>query len=166
MNRFSVSKRRQGLIAALAACVAFAVLVTVVPALAADIDANAKALAKVDDNWSTAAAARDADRVVSFYAADAIVYPPNEPMVIGRAAAKKLWASYFADPSFSISWKAVHAGVSKTGDLGFTAGTYEDSFKGPDGKLVSEKGKYVTTWKKQKDGTWKATHDIWNSDAK
>lgn len=141
-------------------------LFTVVPAFAADMDAKAKALAKVDEDWSKAAATKDADRVASFYAADAIVYPPNEPMAIGRAAAKKLWASYFADASFSISWKAVHAGVSKTGDLGFTAGTYEDSFKGPDGKLVSEKGKYVTTWKKQKDGTWKATHDIWNSDAK
>jgi len=166
MNRFSLSKFHQGLIAVLAAAGAFAVLAAVVPSLAADMDANAKALAKVDDNWSRAAATRDADRVASFYAEDAIVYPPNEPMAIGRAAAKKLWASYFADPSFSISWKAVHAGVSKTGDLGYTAGTYEDSFKGPDGKQVNEKGKYVTTWKKQKDGTWKATHDIWNSDAK
>lgn len=36
----------------------------------------------------------------------------------------------------------------------------------PDGKLVSEKGKYVTAWKKQKDGTWKAIHDMWNSDAR
>jgi ketosteroid isomerase-like protein len=32
--------------------------------------------------------------------------------------------------------------------------------------MVSEKGKYVCMWKKQKDGTWKAIHDIWNSDAK
>ena len=166
MNRFSASKCRQGLIAVLAAAGALAVLFTVVPALAADMDAKAKALAKVDDDWSKAAGTKDAARVASFYAIDAIAYPPNEPMATGRAAAQKIWASYFADPSFSISWKTVHAGVSKSGDLGFTAGTYEASFKGPDGKLVSEKGKYVTTWKKQKDGTWKATHDIWNSDAK
>jgi ketosteroid isomerase-like protein len=56
--------------------------------------------------------------------------------------------------------------VSTSGDLGFTAGTYEDSFKGPDGKLVNEKGKYVCTWRKEKDGTWKAIHDIWNTDSK
>lgn len=80
--------------------------------------------------------------------------------------AKKVWAAYLADPSFTISWKTVHAGASKNGDLGFTAGTYEDSFKGPDGKMVHEKGKYVCTWAKQKDGSWKAVHDIWNSDAK
>ncbi len=58
------------------------------------------------------------------------------------------------------------AEVSKSGDLGLTAGTYEASFKGPDGRQVSEKGKYVCTWRKQKGGTWKAIHDIWNADAK
>ena len=166
MNRFSVGKCLQGLISVLAVAGAFAVLFSASSALAADMDANAKALAKLDDDWSKAAATRDADRVASFYAEDAIAYPPNEPMAIGRPAAKKVWASYFADPTFKISWKTVHAGVSKSGDLGFTAGTYEDSYKGPDGKLVSEKGKYVCTWKKQKDGTWKAIHDIWNADPK
>jgi ketosteroid isomerase-like protein len=166
MNRFSMGKCLQGVIAVLAAAGAFAVLFSASPALAAGIDANAKALAKLDDDWSKAAATKDADRVASFYAEDAIAYPPNEPAAVGRPAAKKVWASYFADPSFKISWKTDHAGVSKSGDLGFTAGTYEDSFKGPDGKLVSEKGKYVCTWKKQKDGTWKAIHDIWNADTK
>ena len=166
MNRFSMGRCLQGPRFILAGGIAFAVLFSTSFALAADMDANAKALAKLDDDWSNAAATRDADRVASFYAEDAIAYPPNEPVTSGRAAAKKVWASYFADSTFSISWKTVHAEVSKSGDLGFTSGTYEDSFKGPDGKLVSETGKYVCVWKKQKDGTWKAIHDIWNSDSK
>lgn len=124
----------------------------------------AKALAKLDEEWSAAAATRDAEVVAAFYAEDAIAYPPNEPAAKGRAAAKKVWAAYFADPSFKISWKTHHAEVN--GDLGFTAGTYEDSSKGPDGKQVSAKGKYLCVWKKQKDGTWKAVHDMWNGDAK
>jgi ketosteroid isomerase-like protein len=132
--------------------------------LSADMDANAKALAKLDDDWSKAAATKDAERVASFYADDAIAYPPNEPAAVGKAAAKKVWAAYFADPTFAISWKTTHAEV--TGGLGFTAGTYEDSFKGPDGQTVREKGKYVCVWRKQKGGTWKAIHDIWNADSK
>ncbi len=166
MNRLSLGKCLRGFLPVLAAAGVFAVVLPAPSALAADMDAHAKVLAKLDDDWAKAAAARDVDRVASFYAEDAIAYPPNEPMAIGRAAAKKVWASYFADPTFKISWKTTHAGVSKSGDLGFTAGTYEDSFKGPDGKLVSEKGKYVCTWMKQKDGTWKAIHDIWNADTK
>ena len=166
MNCFSMVKRGQGLLFLLAAAGALAVFLPVMPALAADMDAKAKALAKLDDDWSKAAATRDADRVASFYAEDAIAYPPQEPAATGRAAAKKVWAAYFADKTFTISWKTVHAEVAKSGHLGYTAGTYEASFKGPDGKQVSEKGKYVCTWKKQKDGTWKAIHDIWNADAK
>jgi ketosteroid isomerase-like protein len=166
MNCASMVKRVQGRRFFLAAAGGLAVLFSVMPALAADMDANAKALAKLDDDWSKAAAARDADRVASFYAEDAIAYPPQEPIAIGRAAAKKVWAAYFADKTFTISWKTVHAEVAKSGDLGYTTGTYEASFKGPDGKQVSEKGKYVCTWRKQKGGTWKAIHDIWNADAK
>jgi ketosteroid isomerase-like protein len=166
MKRFTMSTSTQGLICAVAAACAFAVLFSALPTLASDMDANAKALIKLDDDWSKAAAARDVDKVASFYADDAIAYPPNEPAAKGREAAKKVWAAYFAEPTFKISWKTNHAEVAKSGDIGFTSGTYEDSFKGPDGKMVSEKGKYVCMWKKQEDGSWKAIHDIWNSDAK
>jgi ketosteroid isomerase-like protein len=139
-------------------------LVVSVGAFAAETDAGARALTKLDDDWSKVAATRDAERVAAFYADDAIAYPPNEPAAVGRAAAKKVWAAYFADPTFTISWKTTSAQVN--GDIGYTAGTYEDSFKGPDGKTVNEKGKYLCVWKKQKDGTWKAIHDMWNADSK
>jgi ketosteroid isomerase-like protein len=131
-----------------------------------NMSAKAKVLAKLDDEWSAAAVARDVDRVASFYAEDAIAYPPGEPVAVGKAAAKKVWAAYFADPSFSISWKTLRAEVSKSGELGYTSGTYEASYKGPDGKPVAEKGKYLCTWKLQADGTWKAVHDMWNTDAR
>ncbi len=135
------------------------------PAVASDERPDeAKALIKLDDDWSKAAGKRDVDLVASFYAETAIAYPPNEPVCIGRAAARKVWANYFSDPSFTMSWKTLHAEVS--GELGYTAGSYQDSFKGPDGTMVNEKGKYVCIWKKQGDGTWKAIQDIWNADAK
>ena len=149
------------------------VLATVVgslvsPTASADdkMSSKAKMLIKLDDDWSAAAGARDVDRVASFYAEDAIAYPPGEPAAVGRAAAKKVWATYFADPTFAISWKTLHAEVSKSGELGYTTGTYEASYKGPDGKPVAEKGKYLCTWKLQGDGTWKAIHDMWNTDAR
>lgn len=126
----------------------------------------AAVLTKLDDDWSAAARRRDVDEVASFYADDAVAYPPNEPPAVGRAAARKVWAAYFAEPTFSITWKTLHAEVAPSGDMGYTTGPYEDVFKGPDGKLVHEKGKYLCIWKRQKDGTWKAVHDMWNADAK
>jgi len=166
MSRLSGAKCLQGLRSILAAGGAVGVLLSASCAPTVDTDAIAKALTQLDEDWSKAAATRNADTVASFYAADAIAYPPNEPIAIGQPAAKKVWASYFADSTFSISWKTDHAGVSRSGDLGFTAGTYEDSFKGPDGNTVNEKGKYVCVWRRQKGGTCKAVHDIWNTDSK
>ena len=29
-----------------------------------------------------------------------------------------------------------------------------------------ENGEYITVWRKGADDTWKAIHDIWNSDTK
>ncbi|MBL8747270.1 MAG: DUF4440 domain-containing protein [Phycisphaerae bacterium] len=135
-------------------------------ALAADMDAAANVLAKLDDDWSAAAATRDAEKVAAFYADDCFAYPPNEPAVHGREKAQQVWAAYFAEPSLPISWKTLHAEVARSGELGFTAGTYDLSVKGPDGNMITEKGKYLCTWARQKDGSWKAVHDMWNADSR
>jgi ketosteroid isomerase-like protein len=143
-----------------------AMLLSAGPAAGAELGSEAKTLARLDEAWSKAAATRDAERVASYYAEDAVAYPPHEPIAVGKPAAKKVWASYFAEPSFTISWTTTHAEVTRSSDLGFTSGTYRASSKGPDGKLVTENGKYVCVWKKQANGSWKAIHDIWNTDSR
>jgi mannose-6-phosphate isomerase-like protein (cupin superfamily) len=62
----------------------------------------------------------------------------------------------FAAPGFSLQWTATKAEISGSGDVGYTAGTYQ---------IGPEKGKYITVWKKQADGSWKVTEDIFNGDA-
>ena len=122
-----------------------------------------KALMDVDTAWAAAAGKNDVDATVSFYADDGSVYPPNSPVATGKENVKKVWASWFGIPGFSLSWAPTGASVSKAGDLGWTAGTYQLSMNGPDGKPVSNKGKYVVVWKKV-GGKWKVAHDIFNTD--
>ncbi len=124
---------------------------------------DAKVLEKLDASWSDAAQSRDATKVGAFYASDAIVYPPGEPAAIGRDAATKVWARYFAEPSFNIRWTTTHAEAS--GDLGYTAGTYLVTVSGPDGKPAKDVGKFMCVWKKQPGGGWMAHRDFWNSDS-
>jgi ketosteroid isomerase-like protein len=172
MNRFFSARDSRGLLAVSAAVVAFALTSCASPPADKDAsppagkDAIARTLTQLDDDWSRAAATGNADSVAAYYAEDAIAYPPDAAVAVGRAAAQRVWASYFADSTFTISWKTEHAGASSSGDLGFTSGTYEDSFKRPDGTLVEEKGKYLCVWEKQPDGSWKAVHDMWNTDAR
>ncbi len=134
------------------------------PVSAAPYDAKTKALIARDDEWSKVGASRNADLVAAFYAEDAVAFPPNEPVAVGRAAAGEVWARYFVDPSYNLSWKTTSAGVE--GATGWTAGTYEESFNSPDGKLLHGTGKYVCVWHKRANGKWMAIRDIWNSDTK
>lgn len=164
MTRFSMGPRATGMVCALVACAAIALVLTVGSPSLAHVDAAAAALARVDDEWSAAAATRDAERVASYYAEHCYVYPPGAPAVHGRAAAQEVWAQILADPSFTISWKTVHADIAKSGEMGITSGTFENSWTGPDGEVVRDKGNYLCTWRLEKDGSWKAVHDMWNSD--
>jgi ketosteroid isomerase-like protein len=125
-------------------------------------DKDAKELIAVDDDWSKAAVARDVDRVAAFYAVDGIAFPPGEPVAVGSAATRKVWANYFADPSYQISWKTTSAEVVQ--DMGWTAGTFQDSSKGSDGKTVTKSGKYVCVWRRDAGHKWKAIRDMWNYD--
>lgn len=131
-----------------------------------DTAALAAQLTQLDDAWSMAAATRNADSVASFYATDAVAYPPNMPVAIGQAAARDVWAGGFADSTYTISWTTTAARVAASGDMGFTAGTYQESYRGADGNPVTMTGKYLCVWAKQADGSWKATNDMWNADAK
>jgi ketosteroid isomerase-like protein len=122
-----------------------------------------KALMDEDTAWAVATGKKDVAAMVSFYAADGSIYPPNSPVATGQEKVKNIWSSWFGIPGFSISWAPTGVGVSKGGDLGWTAGTYQLSMIGPDGKSLSDKGKYVAVWKKV-GGKWKVVHDIFNTD--
>jgi uncharacterized protein (TIGR02246 family) len=134
------------------------------PSIASPQDAKTKALIALDSEWSHAAEARNVDALVSYYADDAVIYPPESPKVQGREAIRKVWAGFLAQPTDKIAWKAVTAGVD--GNTGWTAGSYADASTGPDGKIVPSTGKYLCIWHKGTDGKWKVVHDMWNTDSK
>jgi ketosteroid isomerase-like protein len=70
-----------------------------------------------------------------------------------------------ADPNFKLQFEATKADVAKSGDIAYTQGTYSMTMSDPKTKQpVTDKGKYVTVYKKQADGSWKAVSDILNSD--
>jgi ketosteroid isomerase-like protein/mannose-6-phosphate isomerase-like protein (cupin superfamily) len=111
-------------------------------------------LMAVDREWSQTV--KDQDKFVSYFAPDASVYIPGAPLVKGQPAINETIKQMFAAPGFSLQWTANKAEISSSGEVGYTAGTYQS---GP------EKGKYITIWKKQADGSWKAAEDIFNADA-
>jgi len=122
------------------------------------------AIRTADQQWLKVFAARDLERSVTFCAEDGSILAPNQPIATGREAIGKSFSGFFALPALNISWVPDRIQVAKSGELGFTSGKYQMTFNDPAGKQMSDKGKYVTVWKKQSDGSWKVLLDIFNSD--
>ena len=122
------------------------------------------ALRQLDGEWSKAAGARDVGKTVSYYAADAMVMPPNIPALTTKEAIRGLWQSMLGTPGFSGGWKATKVEVARSGDLGYVSGSYEFTEKDAGGKPITDKGKYLEIWKKQSDGSWKCVVDMFSSD--
>jgi len=121
--------------------------------------ADDKAVRDADAAWSKAAAAKDLDKTVSFYADDALVLPPNEPAVTSKDGIRNLWKGLI-EAVTSMSWTATRVEMAKSGDMACLTGTYELTMN--DG--TKDHGKYCEVWEKQVGGTWKCGADIWNSD--
>jgi ketosteroid isomerase-like protein len=131
-------------------------------------DADAKAIrdreeAAVKD---MGAKDKDIDKITSFWADDASLFIPNLPVLNGSAAIKPAIKEMVSDPNFALTFGATKVEVSKAGDYAYSQGTYTQTSTDPKTKkAVVEKGKYVTVYKKQADGSWKAVADINNADA-
>lgn len=126
--------------------------------------ADQAAIRALATEWANSFPAKDVDKFVSFYAADATVYPNGAPAVTGSAAIRGYWTDFFALPGLagSVTTKTIEAASS--GDLAFETGTYEMTVNDAKGKPATSTGKYVVVWKKQGDGKWKAVADIFNAD--
>jgi ketosteroid isomerase-like protein len=76
------------------------------------------------------------------------------PMV-GKATIARAFGD-LSDTGFVLTWEPLYADISRSGDMGYTYGLYKSFIKAD--SSVS-RGKYVTIWKKQPDGSWKYVLD-------
>lgn len=101
------------------------------------------------------------DGYVSYLADDATYLENGDPIVSGKENIRRALGP--GDSDTTLTWTPVKAEMSSSGDLGYTFGTYVFTAKNKEGKLATTYGKYVSIWKKQKDGRWKLVLDIGNS---
>jgi len=114
------------------------------------------AMMKADRDFNQTAAARDMDRFLSLVSENASFDSADGR---GRDAVKKAWAPFFSPGGPTISWAPAKAEALVAGDVGYTVGTWERHAKDPQGKEVVRRGQYLTVWRLEKDGIWRATFD-------
>jgi len=104
--------------------------------------------------YVTASNQGDADALAALYADDAVLLPPDHEPIQGRAAIGAFWRQG-TDEGLQVTTLTVEV----DGDLGYLVGRY--NLPATD-EEPADSGKYVMCLKRQRDGSWKLTADIWN----
>ncbi len=134
------------------------------PATSTDTRAADEASLKTTESeWSKAAGTKDVEKTVAFYSDDAIVLPPNSPVLTGKGSIRAMWKGMQEAPGFSIHWQASKVEVARSGDIAYISGAYEWTQNDSNGKPMTDKGKTLEAWKKQTDGSWKCAADMFSS---
>ena len=120
-----------------------------------------RAIRAVGQEWQRALNAHDVDRVLAVHAADAIYMLSHQPLVSGAAAIRAGWAEALKLPNYKVSWTPTKIDVASP-RVATEYGTYTESYTGPDGKLATDGGNYVTIWHKI-NGRWKVAVDAPNT---
>jgi len=128
--------------------------------------ADVQAVKDVEAAWIKDNSTKDVDKIVSYFAEDGCGLYPGMGILTGKAAIKAGLAPLAADPNASFTFESTKMVASKGGDMVFSQGTYTMTMTNPKTKKpMTDKGKYLTIYMKQADGSWKAVADTYNSDS-
>ncbi len=128
---------------------------------AADASQVEKALRDTETQWNAEYKAKDLAKITAHYAPDATLMQPGAPLMTGADAINKGLKEFLADPAMKLEFTADKVDVSASGDVAYTRGHFSVTQTNPATKRAeTETGAYVTVYKKQADGAWKAVEDI------
>jgi uncharacterized protein (TIGR02246 family) len=123
--------------------------------------ADEKAIRDGEIAWNEDFKAKDADKILAHYADTAMFMTPGEPPAKGKDAIRASLTGLLADKNLALSFSAATVEVAKGGEMAYSQGNYELTVTNPKTKRpLNEKGTYVTVYKKQTGGDWKAIEDI------
>jgi uncharacterized protein (TIGR02246 family) len=129
----------------------------------AGTEGDMEAIDALRSSFAAAMSAGDVDGVMATYADDAVQMPPNQPELRGKDAIRARHQEFMDLYELVLENPAEEIVVK--GDWGILRGTYVISgTPKADGEPIQDTGKYMVTWRRQADGSWRVAHEIWNSD--
>ena len=106
------------------------------------------------DRYVAASNEGDAAALTELYAEDAVLLPPDHEPIHGRKAIGEFWEEG-TDTGLEVSILRLEV----EGNVAYLVGRYRLP---PTEQEEADSGQYVLCLKRQTDGTWKLTADIWN----
>ncbi len=104
----------------------------------------------------------DAAGIAIHFTDDAMLMAPDKPAMQGREAVQSYYQSIFDE--YVPGLNSYYDEVEVSGDLAYGRGFAEVVLTPRQGgQTLRSTAKYINILKRQADGSWKTTHDIWNS---
>lgn len=122
------------------------------------------AIRALAEEWHAGWMKSDAQALVALYSDEPVLLPQNQPAIRGRETIRQLYESVFRE--FVVEGGGELLGLGVDGDLGYFWSTYALTATPREGggKALADSGNSVFIVRRQRDGVWRITHLISNSD--
>ncbi len=119
-----------------------------------------RALVELDEAWAAAAASRNIDASMDFWAESAVVYLPDLPPVYGKTAIREIIDRRPPGVVYEVSWTPSCAGVDEHSSMAYTLGEGHVSVVDESGVTHTRHARYVAIWQRQ-DDRWRCAVKSW-----
>lgn len=124
-------------------------------------DSAKQAIQADQAKWNQEFKAKNTEAMVDHYADDAYFIAPGVAGTEGSTPIRQIYADASTDPAFDVQLNVGKVDVAKSGDLAYARGTFTEKYTDKKtGKVMTGSGSYLTVYKKQDDGSWKAVEDF------
>jgi uncharacterized protein (TIGR02246 family) len=133
------------------------------PKSSAGPESDAAAIARTRDALLEAVNGSDLAGVLAVWTDEGVLMPPHHPSVRGRLEIERYFSRLFGERRFEFAFTTSRLHVS--GDVAVERVEYVASaWPGQGGSTDRDAGKGIHVYRRETDGSWKLTADIWNSD--
>lgn len=127
----------------------------------ANADSIKQAIKADEVKWNQQFKSKDTEALVDHYTDDAFFYATGEAPAEGSTAIRQIYANASTDPAFEVHFASDKIGVAGSGDLAYSRGKFDEKYTDKKtGKVMTGSGSFITVYKKQGDGSWKAVEDF------
>ena len=155
-------KKSNWLLSTIILVIALTMLSFVISCQKQDTDADIAAIEEIWDNYALGMITGDLDLWMSLYTDDTVKMAPDAPAIFGKEELRASNKPLFDNFTLDMTLFPEEAQVDR--NLGFARGNYIFLLTPKaGGEPIYMEGKYLTIYKRQADGSWKISHDCFNS---